>query len=387
MIRSPRQLVLIPLVAWAAACPMPAGAQSRVDITTSNARQRPGGLPGATLRLAPRLHLLPERQAWLDLTGFGELRAAGLERGSFRAEGGVHGLGLPWLAAGLQFSGGANGEGRLPWRTRIDARGVLRAEGHRQGAWLGAGRGRAWHGVYDRGYTNGELGGWVRLGLATLRVSWEVLAAGTALDAQGRDLSDVNPALRSYTLSDARAELGWDVSRIEFTAYAGQRFGRSMGPSRWGGVHALVPLAPGLALVARHEREPMDPLLHQPDRTSTSLGFRVGQSGRAAAAGQASRGVARAASVSRDSQGRAHIAVEVAGARAVELLASFNDWVPVPLERDGQDWWRTPMPVAPGLVRLMVRVDGGAWQVPGNLPAEPDEFLGSVGLLTVAGAE
>jgi hypothetical protein len=37
----------------------------------------------------------------------------------------------------------------------------------------------------------------------------------------------------------------------------------------------------------------------------------------------------------------------------------------------------------PGVHRLAVRFDGGAWQAPAGLPTAPDGFGGEVGLLIV----
>ena len=50
------------------------------------------------------------------------------------------------------------------------------------------------------------------------------------------------------------------------------------------------------------------------------------------------------------------------------------DWRPVRLDPDGHGNWRVHLPVEPGLHRINVRYDGGAWRVPPGTRAVPDEF-------------
>ena len=69
-------------------------------------------------------------------------------------------------------------------------------------------------------------------------------------------------------------------------------------------------------------------------------------------------------------------------AQRVELAATFTGWEPVALLREG-DQWRLDRPITSGTHRVLLRIDGGPWLVPGNLPAAADDFGGSVGLLTV----
>jgi hypothetical protein len=71
----------------------------------------------------------------------------------------------------------------------------------------------------------------------------------------------------------------------------------------------------------------------------------------------------------------------VGGAR-VEMMADFTEWQPVPLVRDG-DVWRVTRAITPGLHRIALRVDGGEWLVPRNLPRSEDELVGAVGLINV----
>ena len=48
-----------------------------------------------------------------------------------------------------------------------------------------------------------------------------------------------------------------------------------------------------------------------------------------------------------------------------------------------RDVWRLERAVTPGLHRLMIRLDGGEWITPANLPKAKDELGGVVALVTV----
>jgi hypothetical protein len=70
-------------------------------------------------------------------------------------------------------------------------------------------------------------------------------------------------------------------------------------------------------------------------------------------------------------------------AERVELMADFTGWEPIALER-ASDGWFVDRAVTPGLHRLAIRIDGGAWIAPANVPKLRDDDLGgTVGLITV----
>lgn len=72
------------------------------------------------------------------------------------------------------------------------------------------------------------------------------------------------------------------------------------------------------------------------------------------------------------------------GVRSVEVAGTFSEWEPIRLEPDGAGAWRMPARVPSGAHRVLVRVDGGTWLAPANLPTLLDDDLGAhVGLVTV----
>ena len=79
------------------------------------------------------------------------------------------------------------------------------------------------------------------------------------------------------------------------------------------------------------------------------------------------------------------IEVQAEGASAVEIMADFTSWEPVALVRAdaSSDVWRVERPIESGPHRIAVRINGGEWSVPANLPRVSNGFGGTVGLITV----
>lgn len=71
--------------------------------------------------------------------------------------------------------------------------------------------------------------------------------------------------------------------------------------------------------------------------------------------------------------------------RTIEVAGTFSEWEPLRLYSDGGGAWSLATPIPAGQHRVMIRVDGGVWMPPANLPSVDDEVGGRVGLFTVAG--
>ena len=76
------------------------------------------------------------------------------------------------------------------------------------------------------------------------------------------------------------------------------------------------------------------------------------------------------------------IRVQAPGAQRVELMGDITGWEPRPLDRRGGRW-EVRLTTTPGAHHVVVRIDGGAWAAPANLPRIDDELGGTVGLLVV----
>jgi hypothetical protein len=63
-------------------------------------------------------------------------------------------------------------------------------------------------------------------------------------------------------------------------------------------------------------------------------------------------------------------------------MGDLTGWEPRPLaRRDGH--WELRLTTAAGAHHVVVRIDGGRWIVPANLPHLDDELGGAVGLIVV----
>jgi len=70
-------------------------------------------------------------------------------------------------------------------------------------------------------------------------------------------------------------------------------------------------------------------------------------------------------------------------ATSVEIVGDFTDWEPVAMASTPNGDWRLELVIAPGPHRVAIRVDGGPWRVPPNLPHVADDFGGEVGIVIV----
>lgn len=81
--------------------------------------------------------------------------------------------------------------------------------------------------------------------------------------------------------------------------------------------------------------------------------------------------------------GRIAIYVRCRETSRVELSGDFTDWNATALSPTGGGWWVVVLPVEPGLHRVRVRVDGGAWQAPPSLPRTGENEDSPAGVLLV----
>lgn len=68
---------------------------------------------------------------------------------------------------------------------------------------------------------------------------------------------------------------------------------------------------------------------------------------------------------------------------SVEVMGDFTDWEPVAMTSVPNGEWRVERAIGPGPHRVAIRVDGGPWRVPPNLPRVADDFGGEVGIVIV----
>ena len=74
--------------------------------------------------------------------------------------------------------------------------------------------------------------------------------------------------------------------------------------------------------------------------------------------------------------------VHTPGAQRVEVMSDLTGWEARPLDRR-RGRWELRLTTQPGSHHVRVRIDGGAWVVPANLPRIDDEMGGTVGLIVI----
>lgn len=77
------------------------------------------------------------------------------------------------------------------------------------------------------------------------------------------------------------------------------------------------------------------------------------------------------------------VIVHQPNASGVEIVGDFTDWQPVAMTGMPNGEWRIERNIVPGPHRVAIRVDGGPWRVPANLPRVEDDFGGEVGIVIV----
>lgn len=186
-------------------------------------------------------------------------------------------------------------------------------------------------------------------------------------------------------LTDAVLSARWRLRSLDFDASLGRRFSRFTPETSIWGISASRDLSPTLALVAAAGRAGSDPVTSVPGARYFAVGLRL----KVGAPAIAPLPMPTASSESAPfrigppvAAGR-EIVVQAPEAETVELAGDFTDWKPVALRPWGQDSWRALLPVAPGLHRLAIRIDRGAWHAPPGTRAIASEFGGEVAEVVV----
>lgn len=215
-----------------------------------------------------------------------------------------------------------------------------------------------------------SLGGWI--GMNREQLSAEASFVQTTTQPQ-------NTANR-LALSYADLSTSWRHGQGTFSAGAtiGVRVSNSgfwVPDGGWGMINAGAWLLPSMAVVASAGRSPQDVVRGVPRITYASVALRFTSLPRPSSSRPRVRGAELTAT-------REGLEVRGTAAARVELIADFTNWKPVELERAG-DVWRLQHALSSGLHRLMMRIDGGEWTTPANLPTTTDALGGVVALVTV----
>ena len=249
--------------------------------------------------------------------------------------------------------------------------------GHAEGAVARAFDGRIWQTVLM-----GEARAWMRRGS---------VVSGFRTTAMQLGVGDV--------LTDNEGEVEWLAGRGVVSSSLGVRLGEAeRGTTAWGGASITWPVLLDAWATLSLGSYPADLIQNLPSGRYVSFGLRLPH-GRLPAFRRpplppppprprtpdlpVSLRLAMVTGPSLDSTHIREVAVWAPGARVIELMADFVDWVPVPLIRQPNGEWRGYYRIAPGLHRVNIRIDGADLDVPLNWPTDKDEFLGTVALVLV----
>lgn len=319
---------------------------------------------------------------------FGLTVDAANDRAWFRSSGlAAHGDPDRWTAQGVALGSVLGAPGRV---VRWELTGALTTFGQSGELPTSSGElmARARFGAGPRGAAVGlgggsiaHEGGWTPLYHAQGDTWWSADA-----DQFGASVLVVHAGARSY--GDLATTWRRDAMRggISLSATAGLR--NETHPVQrsdaWATAEATAWLAPQAAVVVSAGRTLEDVVRGIPSTRFVSVALRFAAQPHATAFHKTERrGPALTIEVASEGRRRIDVrGIDEAGAR-VELMSDFTDWMPVALDRIGGGVWRLERPVTAGLHRVALRIDGGEWTVPANLPHAADEFGGVVGLITV----
>jgi hypothetical protein len=245
----------------------------------------------------------------------------------------------------------------------------------RRGGAVGFGLGESQHAGASVRITHGAGDAWLTLGEEQFASSLSyVKTSGTFV---GIGSPTLGPSF--YDLAGAWRH---DGGGIGVGATVGRRIGAKHSASgTWGAADASFWMFPRTALVFSVGRTLDDPVRGVPQTTFMSVALRLTGQPHATIGRRRELAGARVSVQRVDASMRRF---EIRGVRGttVEVMGDFTDWMPVSLEAAG-DVWRFERAVTPGLHRIALRIDGGEWIAPVNIPHATDDLGGVVGLITV----
>ena len=225
-------------------------------------------------------------------------------------------------------------------------------------------------------------GGGGRRRLDVTRPESSVVSVPRGTPSSGDSTSQQFSDLTSSAAAEARFAIDRIFGRLVVEGSAGIR---SYSPSRsvtWSSVSAAMALTDGVRVVAGGTVGAENPLLPTgSSRLFAGVRFATGRSlaspPRESVEGEVAEfRIVRAGATST-------IEIRARGARSVEVVGDFTDWIPLTLSTSDGERWSTTRAIEPGVYRVRVRIDGAAWKPPHGIPCSVDAFGGETGMMTV----
>ena len=376
-----------------AASAAPAGAQftAALDVGAGTAHSD-DAFSGAVASLAPSLAF---ESGALRLTASGAYSNGPSGRWNFQG------------AAGGTFTSrrfgpfALEGNGSLGWTWHQLAQGTTTLEGGVRAwaypsaaiaVWAGGSLGNAYSLGIWRPLRRSQVGTAARLGPVRLALSLTSTAFDIATDpgtnpTGGDTLGTGDPfgGVRRNTFTDGMISGRLTLATLDVELGLGRRFSRTTPEVTLWSATVSRRLTPDLALVAGAGRSATDPVTALPGARYLVLGMRVSMRPPIPSrpAEPVSRHDAGSLRIGPPAEGGREIRLRAPGARIVELAGDFTDWLPLKLERRGKEEWRVRVAVAPGVHRVVMRVDGGNWRPPPGTRRVESEFGPEVGEIVV----
>ncbi len=246
----------------------------------------------------------------------------------------------------------------------------------------GSGNGGAALGIGGGASVTGGQGGGVQRALAD---AWRSIGPEQFVASLGWTHAKPPRAFAPGSVSYADLSGGWrhEAGAVSLGLSAGFRFQSSGGPDTdsWQLFDAGVWFAPHAAFVVTAGRTLEDFVRGTPRTTWVGATIRLSPNAHVSLARRTrvDRSMPRLAVTRIDAQ-RVALDITVPNAARVEIMADFTEWQPIPLQAATAGGpWRLERQITPGLHRVSLRIDGGSWIAPSNLPRAEV----GVGLLTV----
>jgi len=162
------------------------------------------------------------------------------------------------------------------------------------------------------------------------------------------------------------ATLAYQGGTVDVWGYTGKWLAADLDDSVWG-AGSGVRLSASTAIWGSVRQEAPDPLYWNPTRRTWSIGL--------------TRRLGRIASplvpVERSQTGVVVVRLSAGDTPAgtVSIAGDFNNWEPVPMQREGGDWVAR-LPLAPGVYHYGFRSSTGEWFVPASVAGRRDDGMG-----------
>jgi hypothetical protein len=254
------------------------------------------------------------------------------------------------------------------------------------GVWVGGGGGRVQTERRTYGAATGDFGAWVRRGEQRLSLS----AAPVRTSTITTFVFDDETVLRlrepvGYTDFTLVAHGGWGAFELDAAAVVRDGWKGRIASAATASVGGAWWVTPHIGVAGAVGRQLSDPMRGTARARYATVALRFSaerhRAERRPAAPMVPAGEASLVAVP-GGNGTATIRVHAPGARQVEIMGDLTGWEPKQLDRRG-DRWECRLTAASGAHHVLVRIDGGTWMPPLNLPRIDDEFGGRVGLMIV----